>query len=537
MAPPYEILPARQWLAFGCNSNTRLFIPYQQRIFEWTGTNVDDMLRDIGDSYTANDYYICGGMIVLQNELHSIEEWGLYDGQQRTITLTALCRGLYDATPPENKHTREMLKSGFAAAPASYDNEDEKRSETYPEVPLVRSNHPIDNDALWKLANGMPLDGLAEKSSISVATTQVSKFLKGHSPGWIEGFARYVCSPRVLVNITVCWNPAIAATLFEQHNNRGKPVEPSSILRNQLYHLVGKDNEEGLHDILEEIDMSIDEIRENCGSKDVSLMTLLSLRCSIETEGTWMSSKMSKPFVRKIFEQVAKARELPNRTEWVKQFLSKVHSTADCIKAIYTGTPEGSLSIRHYPWNVISGIVWLFAKDPTKIEVIIRETFRVLVLQKQVNFVKDSKKYEKLFKSDDYFGVLRDIEDMDKTGSREVESSTARTILAFIQSHQSDNKMTVEQLYDEGHIVSMEADKKLLANYVFIVPGQPRINARKADTKRAEFRKSEYELTRNAGESEKSYSKYLETKLRCLSKTGVPKQMQISGFYGPRVKY
>lgn len=83
-------IPLASLLTQGC-----FCVPWHQRTYDWEKSHVESLLDDL--SHASQDdvgnYFLGSVMLVPMKESKST--WEINDGQQRTITFSMICAGLY----------------------------------------------------------------------------------------------------------------------------------------------------------------------------------------------------------------------------------------------------------------------------------------------------------------------------------------------------------------------------------------------------------------------------------------------------------
>ena len=85
------------------NSHLRLNIPIYQRLFVWGEEQINQLLKDLYESFLTNreqPYYI-GIINILEKEQEQVIVWDIIDGQQRLTFLSLF--GAYAISKTNNK--------------------------------------------------------------------------------------------------------------------------------------------------------------------------------------------------------------------------------------------------------------------------------------------------------------------------------------------------------------------------------------------------------------------------------------------------
>ena len=264
---------------YGVESNFKsildnsISVPVYQRSYSWGKKEVEQFIEDVFSSAAEHKNHFWGPIVYLQqSDNHEIE---IVDGQQRISTamiMLALLRDeIYGYDLPEGHNNYEFLMPIFAEMSPS------------PNTPRFRSSNsinPIFADYIFPDITSRPLltktgaklskGEKKDTKKLRAAYFQIQERLKEKIEGLASQEEQIECLRTLLKALTknfqifkiVITNEKDAYTLFESLNARGRPLDPSDLLKTLFLKTIGEggDQPEKIEDALkvwEEISTNI----------------------------------------------------------------------------------------------------------------------------------------------------------------------------------------------------------------------------------------------------------------------------------------
>jgi hypothetical protein len=207
-------------------------IPPYQRPYSWEKENVQQLLDDIWEAYTANDSeYFIGSVITIERERD--RRYEVVDGQQRLTSLNLIIARLRDLI------TDDAVKAdlGKRILPRNvYTGEAES-----PRLLLRKKDqsffrkHVLEGRAIGAKEHD---DLEAPRRHLAENCETVDAFCKGKSETELKLFANFILS-RVYVVFVTTYSWQSAYRLFNVLNARGIPLSNADLIKNTLFGSLG----------------------------------------------------------------------------------------------------------------------------------------------------------------------------------------------------------------------------------------------------------------------------------------------------------
>jgi hypothetical protein len=213
----------------------RYEIPAYQRPYSWEKGNVEQLLDDVWEAFTANDEeYFIGSLITIEREKGRL--YDVVDGQQRLTTLNLIFSRLRDGVdePAKSELGRRVLPrnalTGEEETPRltlrqrdqSFFRRHVLAGETVPEA--VRKEVAKEQDA--------------PKQRIIENLEAIDSFIAQHDQKTLKLFANYLLSRVYVVFVTTAsWQSAYR--LFNVLNARGMALSNADLIKNMLFARLG----------------------------------------------------------------------------------------------------------------------------------------------------------------------------------------------------------------------------------------------------------------------------------------------------------
>jgi hypothetical protein len=306
---PYESKPVT-WKTI---IDKELFIPMNQRNYEWNNDTIEKFLTDIKEIYEEDKYVERMGSIIIfkdNNDNHYI-----YDGQQRTITTLLL---LYCISLLDNEIGTDIKKLIFHNK-LHLDRRGTKKQKTqlkkgYRNIPKLKCVNPNDNTALIEIFNNkyVPKIKLYKKENDLFkclhkecdVTTKRESDMKRHYLNVHESDLSYLKKYSTIssvynayeyileylynldysaeklydlygfiiedidIQLFTCDNEYYVSKIFDWENNMGQKLDAFDIIKNNFIMKVSDDNKMDVYEKWERlINININDLIENRDNK------------------------------------------------------------------------------------------------------------------------------------------------------------------------------------------------------------------------------------------------------------------------------
>lgn len=247
----------------------RKVVPAYQRDYAWTPTQeigalIDDLFEHFGlppESTFAEgteDDYLLGPLVVTEEAVPQ-----LIDGQQRVLTLFMLLAALR-ARLIELDGQKAWIT---ALGSSMLDFDDEKDQE----VPRISHHDDLASKALASVARYDPSQPMLRGTNASLSHRRIIhgfnhiyKRVRAElpkDPEQVWDFARFLRSNVKLIQIATD-DVGQALVVFERANFRGRPLDPSDLLKNLIFQNAKSDDFDYLSQVWREIQTRVDETKQ-----------------------------------------------------------------------------------------------------------------------------------------------------------------------------------------------------------------------------------------------------------------------------------
>lgn len=189
------------------DKNIQLNIPIYQRLFVWEEEQINLLLNDLYNSFTApnNPPYYIGIITIVENN----GKWDIVDGQQR-LTFLSLFGAFYLFSKTQNK--QQWQKFLFI-------NDEEN------DLRIDYTGRPEDREDLKKIANGKFTE--IQNCNFRTFLECIEKFKKNKEEKWDE-FTDYVYEKAsfLVSELPAQYAPADLNLFFEKMNSTGRQLTP-----------------------------------------------------------------------------------------------------------------------------------------------------------------------------------------------------------------------------------------------------------------------------------------------------------------------
>jgi len=207
-------------------ADSYLKVPFYQRSFSWTISNIQDLFEDISSSY-PDDYFI--GTIVVTDKVDYLE---IVDGQQRLATINLFFAAIRNLFNKINKGDKSKHIETEYLWKESLRDEDRKQK-------LTLNN--LDNDFFFKKVIKNEDDAEPAKEShrrILEAYKYIKSFVENkYESDKLNGifdFVDYIKTKLKIIIVTVS-DDVNAFTIFETLNDRGLVLSQTDLIKNDLF--------------------------------------------------------------------------------------------------------------------------------------------------------------------------------------------------------------------------------------------------------------------------------------------------------------
>ena len=202
-------------------------VPWHQRYYDWTSTEVKELLIDIDEAMeeARSSYFLGSIMLVPRNDI-----WEVNDGQQRLITLSlifaALSRRFSEGPDQDTERvaicTRMLFNVSGAVVTGSRDR---ARDETRIDPPRQ------DRSQFGMIVRGREI---GTNGKLTSAWNEIALFVRAMGSEKAKGYLEFL-SERVEIAVLDVPVTEDANSIFEALNGRGKTLDDLDLIRNHLY--------------------------------------------------------------------------------------------------------------------------------------------------------------------------------------------------------------------------------------------------------------------------------------------------------------
>ena len=202
-------------------------VPWHQRYYDWTASNVRALLHDIDDKHREEGgYYFLGAIMLVQ---HKEQQWKINDGQQRMITISLICAVLCKRFSDEEKGSQregQALRILFDLNPDSTCTLDD--AECYTPRISPPSN---DKTRYFQMIRG---NTIGTNGLLTRAWAVIEDFFSSKSSSEIKAYFDFLLNRLEVVCLFI---PADSDpnAVYETLNFRGKKLDDLDLIRNYIY--------------------------------------------------------------------------------------------------------------------------------------------------------------------------------------------------------------------------------------------------------------------------------------------------------------
>ena len=227
-------------------------VPDYQRPYSWEDEHVEQLWRDIYDSYTHGDKnYFLGSVITVEQENGNRED--IVDGQQRLTTLMILFCVIRDIYPDINKDIdpeKDTQAITIKTLETCIKDVEGRRRIHHLEPQFVDRNDfatvilkKIDVEKLKKPSKKQVNNEVKNRylNTAYIFKENIEKFIEENNEKKIGHFINYLFNKVKIIKIC-CKNRSFAIKLFQILNDRGLDLTHSDLIKSSLMSKLDKDN-------------------------------------------------------------------------------------------------------------------------------------------------------------------------------------------------------------------------------------------------------------------------------------------------------
>lgn len=211
-------------------------MPWHQRYYDWSSTQVTELLFDIDEALNEDraSYFLGSIMLVKRNENYEIN-----DGQQRLITLSLIFAALarrFEQPPDYDTELIALCKRMLFVVNEPFIMD--KTRQAHLKIRIDPPKH--DRSRFGQIVRGREI---GTNGKLTAAWKEIGVFIRGMSSEKAKKFVKFLSQKVEIAVLDVHLTEDINA-IFETLNGRGKTLDDLDLIRNHLYSYFSKPDDE-----------------------------------------------------------------------------------------------------------------------------------------------------------------------------------------------------------------------------------------------------------------------------------------------------